>query len=386
MSASLPSLETLVRRLVAIPSVSSLRPELDQGNAPVCHLIAEWLEHLGFRVEVTPVPGAPGKFNLIGRIGEGDDGLVLAGHTDTVPWDEGRWSVDPFGGAVLDGRLYGLGSADMKSFFAVVAAACEQVALRRLDKPLVVLATADEESGMAGARTIAEAGHRPGARIVIGEPTDLVPVDRHKGLFMDEIRLSGRSGHASNPSAGLNAIEGMAEVVRALEDWRSSIAHRLKDDAFEVPGGTLNFGRIHGGDNPNRICGACELSVDVRVPPGGDVAAFREELRERVRDAVGGRGFGLEFEALFEGLDPLVPGEARALAEACAEVSGHACGAVAFGTEGPFFRSLGMEVVIFGPGEIRLAHQPDESVALADVERAVEMTARLIHRFCGGRP
>jgi acetylornithine deacetylase len=386
MPAPLPPLETLIRRLVAIPSVSSHRPELDQGNGPVCQLIGEWLEHLGFAVEMTPIPGAPGKFNLVGRIGDGDDGLVLAGHTDTVPWDDGRWSVDPFGGAVRDGRLYGLGSADMKSFFAVVARAAEQVSLGRLTRPLVVLATADEESGMSGARALAEAGRRPGARVVIGEPTDLVPVDRHKGLFMEEIRLLGRSGHASNPAGGLNAIEGMAEVVRVLEAWRPSLAQRLRDDAFEVPGATLNLGRIHGGDNPNRICGACELSVDLRVPPGGSVPAFREELRARVRDAIEGRGYGLEFEALFEGLDPLVPGETRELAEACTEVSGHPCGAVAFGTEGPFFRALGMEVVVFGPGEIRVAHQPDESVALQDVERAVEMTARLVHRFCRGRP
>jgi acetylornithine deacetylase len=238
---------------------------------------------------------------------------------------------------------------------------------------------------MAGARALAREGRRPGARVIIGEPTNLVPVDRHKGIFMEQVRLTGRSGHASDPAAGLNAIEGMLEVVRALDAYRREMAG-CRDEAFPVPEPTLNLGRIHGGDNPNRICGACELSVDVRIPPGGRVSGFREALRRRVRAAIDGRGYGLEFDALFEGIDPLVPGEERALAQACAEVSGHACGAVSFGTEGPFFRALGMEVVVFGPGEIRLAHQPDESVALADVERAVEMTGRLIHRFCGAGP
>lgn len=382
MSASLPSLETMIGQLVAIPSVSSVRPELDQGNGPVCERIGEWLEHLGFAVESIPVPGSPGKFNLIGRIGEGDDGLVLSGHTDTVPWDEGRWSVDPFDAKVRDGRLYGLGSADMKSFFAVIARAAEQVSLDRLRRPLVVLATADEESGMAGARALAREGTRPGARVVIGEPTGLVPVNRHKGIFMEQVRLTGHSGHASDPGAGLNAIEGMARVVARLEEFRSEIASRYRDESFAVPEATLNLGRIHGGDNPNRICGACELSLDLRVPPGGSVDGLREALRRAVREAVDGLGYGVEFDALFDGIDPLVPGEAHCLADACAEVSGHRCGAVSFGTEGPFFRDLGMEVVVFGPGEIRVAHQPDESVALADVERAVEMTGALIHRFC----
>lgn len=386
MAASLPPLESMIRRLVAIPSVSSLRPELDQGNAGACAVVAEWMEHLGFRVEMLPLPGAPGKVNLVARLGEGDDGLALAGHTDTVPWDEGRWGVDPFAGTVRDGRLYGLGSADMKSFFAVIALAAERVDRRRLRRPLVVVATADEESGMAGARALAAAGRRLASRVVIGEPTDLVPVDRHKGIFMEEVRLEGRSGHASDPAAGLNAIEGMAEVVRALEAFRAEIGERFRDPAFAVPGATVNLGRIHGGDNPNRICGACELSLDVRVPPGGTVAVLRDRLRARVREALEGRGFGLSFEALFEGIDPLEPGADRALAQACAELLGRACGAVSFGTEGPFFRDLGMEVVVFGPGEIRRAHQPDESISLADARRAVDVVAALVHRFCGAGP
>ncbi|MEJ2515014.1 MAG: acetylornithine deacetylase [Gammaproteobacteria bacterium] len=383
MTPSLPSLESMIRRLVAIPSVSSPRRDLDQGNRAVCEAVGEWMEHLGLSVQIRPLPGAGHKFNLIARAGgDADDGLVLSGHTDTVPWDDGAWRLDPFEGVVRDGRLYGLGSADMKSFFAVVAHALRRLDLDRLRRPLVVLATADEESGMAGARALADAGQRPGARVIIGEPTGLVPVNRHKGILMEQVRLQGRSGHSSDPAAGLNAIDGMGEVVRALQDFRRDIAGRFRDEAFAVPEATLNFGRIEGGDSPNRICGSCTLSLDLRTPPGGRVSALREELRRAVCQRLENSGFRIGFDALFEGVDPLEPGETDVLARACAEAAGHACAAVSFGTEGPFFRRLGMEVVILGPGDIAVAHQPDESIELAEAERAVDLLAGLVHRFC----
>jgi acetylornithine deacetylase len=373
---------------VATPSVSSLQPSLDQDNDKVCALLAEWLEPLGFEVELKPVPELPGKLNLVARSGPGEDGLVLAGHTDTVPCDPDSWRMDPFGGEVRDGRLYGLGSADMKSFLAVAAHAAARVELGKLERPLVILGTADEESGMGGARALAAAGERLGARALVGEPTSLRPVNRHKGIIMERIRVQGRSGHGSNPAAGLNAIDGMVAAIEALYAFRAQLAAQADEAGteFPVPGPTLNLGAIRGGDNPNRICESCALDVDLRLLPGMSTAATRDGLRRAVTAALEGSGFGLKFSALFEGVNPLAPGARRELAEACEHVSGHACGAVNFGTEGPFYQQLGMEVVVCGPGEIALAHQPDESIELAEAERAVDMVERLVQRFCrGGR-
>jgi acetylornithine deacetylase len=383
MATALPPLENMIRQLVATPSVSSLQPALDQGNGPVCELIANWLEPLGFRVELKPVPGLPGKRNLVARIGDGEDGLVLAGHTDTVPYDPASWRADPFGGEVRDGRLYGLGSADMKSFLAVVAHAAARVDLGKLARPLVILGTADEESGMGGAKALVASGERLGARVLVGEPTSLRPVDRHKGVLMERIRIDGRSGHASNPAAGLNAIDGIVAAIGALEAYRDRLAAELPDLGFPVPGPTLNLGAIRGGDNPNRICASCELDVDLRLVPGMTSASARAGLRAAVSEALQGSGFGLEFKALFDGVDPLAPGRARELADACEHAAGHACSAVNFGTEGPLFQQLGMEVVVCGPGEIAVAHQPDESIELAEAERAIDMVERLVQRFCG---
>jgi acetylornithine deacetylase len=383
MATALPPLEQMIRQLVATPSVSSLQPALDQGNRAVCELLAGWLEPLGFQVTLRPVPGLPGKFNLVAKHGVGEDGLVLAGHTDTVPFDAARWRHDPFGAEVRDGRLYGLGSADMKSFLAVAAHAAARIDLAGLTRPLVILGTADEESGMGGARALVAAGERLGARALVGEPTGLRPINRHKGVLMERIRIEGRSGHASDPAAGLNAIDGAMAVITALHDFVDHLAAELPDLGFPVPGPTLNVGAIRGGDNPNRICASCELDVDLRLVPGMTTTSTRAGLRAVIGRMLEGSGFQLEFTALFEGIDPLAPGDRHALGDACEQAAGHACGAVNFGTEGPLFQQLDMEVVVMGPGEIAVAHQPDESIALADVHRAVDLVEGLVGRFCG---
>ena len=268
-----------IAELIEIPSISSVSPEWDMPNQPVIDWLAERLEAGGWRVELIDVPDKPGKTNLLATLGRGDGGLVLAGHTDTVPCDPERWNSDPFALAERDNRLYGLGTADMKSFLALAMAACAELDPAALKTPLMLLATADEESTMAGARALVAAG-RPKARFaVIGEPTGLKPVRMHKGILMEAIRVEGRSGHSSDPSLGANALEGMHEIITALLRWRDNLQAQSSDAAFAVPVSTMNLGHIRGGDNPNRICGSCELHIDVRMLPGMDRQALRQELR-----------------------------------------------------------------------------------------------------------
>ncbi|HCB14772.1 MAG TPA: acetylornithine deacetylase, partial [Gammaproteobacteria bacterium] len=199
MTASSRLLER-IQQLIATPSVSSVSPQFDQSNRPVIDLLAGWLEDLGFAVRIERLPEQPDKANLIATLGSGPSGLVLAGHTDTVPFDAGRWRFDPFGGVIADERIYGLGSTDMKSFLALAIEAAREFATHALHQPLVILATADEESSMHGARALAAAGQPLGRHAVIGEPTGLQPVRMHKGILMEAIRLEGRSGHSSNPA------------------------------------------------------------------------------------------------------------------------------------------------------------------------------------------
>jgi len=382
MNSRLPSLREMIADLVAIPSVSSVSPDLDQPNRPVIDLLAGWLEGAGFRVEVLPLVSHPDKANLIATLGEGPGGLVLAGHTDTVPFDESRWSSDPFRLDERDGRFYGLGTSDMKAFFALAMEAARDVRAEDLRQPLILLATADEESSMEGARELARLG-RPRARhAVIGEPTGLRPVHAHKGILMEALEITGHSGHSSDPSLGVNALEGMHAAIGELLAWREELQRKNRDERFRVPFPTLNLGRIQGGDNPNRICGHCSLHFDLRPLPGMEPDALRRELDGRIARRFEGSPLRVERQPLIAGVPPMHTPDDAAIVRACERLTGHEAEAVAFCTEGPFLNDLGMETVILGPGDIDQAHQPDEYLALDRIPAMVEILRSLIRRFC----
>lgn len=382
MARTLPTHADLVRELVAIPSISSADPRLDRPNRAVIDRLADYCDSLGLRVSVLPIPSRPEKANLVATLGDGDDGLVLAGHTDTVPFDEGRWTHDPFAATIEDGIIYGLGTADMKGFFAAALHAVRRFDARTLKRPLHLVGTADEESSMAGARALLDARVPTARHVIVGEPTGLVPVRAHKGVLMERIVIEGRSGHSSNPALGASAIEGMHAAIGALLAMRDDLAAAHRDESFEVPTPTMNLGRVDGGDAPNRIAARCELVIDIRATPGLDAAELRAELKRRVEAAIAGRGLIARVAPLFDGVPAFAIDPSADLVRAAEEETGHAARAVLFGTECPFFQRMGMDAIVLGPGDISVAHQPDEHVAIEALERATELFAKLVHRFC----
>jgi acetylornithine deacetylase len=382
MTIKTPKLEELMQQLIALPSISCTNPALDQGNRNVINTLANWLEDLGFNTVIQPLNADGSKANLIATIGKGSNGLVLAGHTDTVPYDENRWNSDPFILTEANGRLYGLGTADMKSFFALIIEAIRDLDLSSLQQPLIILATADEETSMSGARTL-NAGHLPGARFaLIGEPTGLKPVRMHKGMMMEAIRLTGLSGHSSNPALGNSALEAMHRVMTELLIWRDELQHANNNPLFEIPVPTMNLGHIHGGDNPNRICGHCELQIDIRPLPGMKLTDLRHELNQRLQTTLAGTMISYETLALFDGVPAIETPADSALVKAVERLTGAASEAVSFSTEAPFYNKLGMDSVVLGPGSINQAHQPDEYLALEQIKPTVKLIQDLVKQFC----
>ncbi len=377
-----PPLLDMIAALVREPSVSSGRPELDQGNRAVIDVLADWLEDTGFRVEITPLPENPGKANLVATLGTGPGGLVLAGHTDTVPWDEGQWTHDPFRLTEADHRLYGLGTSDMKAFLALAIDALRGLDAKRLREPVILLATADEETSMAGARLLAGQDTLHARHAIIGEPTGLRPVRMHKGIFMEAIRLHGHSGHSSDPSLGNSALEAMHRVIGALLAWRARLQEQHQNPLFAVPVPTLNLGHIHGGDNPNRICPDCELHIDLRPLPGMELDELRSQLRQCVTGTLAGSGIRIEFESLFDGIPAMETSATAAITRLTEQLTGHAAEAVAFGTEAPYLQALGMETIVLGPGDIAQAHQPDEYLAMERLQPTTRLLQSLVKSIC----
>ena len=337
---------------------------------------------MGFSTEIQPLNSGGSKANLIATIGQGSNGLVLAGHTDTVPFDENRWNSDPFKLTEADNRLYGLGTADMKSFFALIIEAVRDLDLSSLQQPLIILATADEETSMSGAKAL-NSHHLSGGRFVlIGEPTGLKPVRMHKGIMMEAIKLTGLSGHSSNPALGNSALEAMHRVITELLKWRDELQAAYNNPLFEIPEPTMNLGHIHGGDNPNRICGYCELQIDIRPLPGMSLVDLRYELEQRLQKTLAGTMISYDTQALFDGVAAVETPADSKLVKAVEKLTGATAEAVAFSTEAPFYNELGMDSVVLGPGHINQAHQPNEYLETSQIKPAVKLIQDIVKQFC----
>ncbi|GMR00928.1 MAG: acetylornithine deacetylase [Gammaproteobacteria bacterium] len=391
MYQQIPDIKHLIKQLLSTPSISCTSAEIDQGNLHVINLLANWFESLGFHCEIQILDQKKNKANLIATLGSGNNGLVLAGHTDTVPYDENRWQVDPFNLTEKDNRFYGLGSCDMKSFFAVIIEALkslntETIDLNKFKQPLIILATADEETSMSGAKAIARHADQLGINnaryAVIGEPTNMQPVRMHKGMMMEAIQLVGQAGHSSNPALGKNALEAMHKVISELLRWREELQSRYRNPLFEVPVPTMNLGYIHGGDNPNRICGSCELQIDIRPLPGMKVSELRAEMQQRLKHVLRETGIQLKTIPLFEGVDAMETDKNAELVKLAEKMTRTESQIVAFGTEAPYYNKIGLQTIVMGPGSIQQAHQPDEYIEMKMLDPAVDIIRRLIVHYC----
>jgi acetylornithine deacetylase len=281
-----------------------------------------------------------------------------------------------------DHKLFGLGSTDMKGFFPIAIEAAKSFLDQPLKQPLIILATADEESSMDGARQLAAQGAPKGRFAVIGEPTDLKPIRMHKGIMMEAITVVGRAGHSSNPALGNNAMEAMHVVMADLLQFRAELQQRYQNPLFDVAVPTLNLGCIHGGDNPNRICGQCELHFDLRALPGMNNDELHNEIEQRLQPLALQLGVNISLRALVNNIQPFDQSADSELVKIAEQLTGHPSEAVAFATEGPFMQQLGMDTIVLGPGSIDQAHQPNEFMALNQVQPAVDLLKQLIARFC----
>jgi acetylornithine deacetylase len=372
----------LLSRLIGFDTTSR------ESNLPLADFLADYLDRPGVRVARNPsADGA--KTNLVVAVGpESDDreGLVLSGHMDVVPAEESDWRSDPFTLTESGDRYVGRGTADMKGFLALAAnrlAAADASALRR---PLALLFTYDEEVGTLGARRFTET-FAPIARlprhVVIGEPTALRVVRAHKGMVRLRLEFTGRAAHSGYPHLGRSAIEPAARAIVALSVLRRELeAERPPNgEVFpDVPFVALNVGTVAGGSAANVIPDRCEVHLGIRVLPGMTV----DEVAVRVHAAVAGavdESFALEpvSESPAMLLDPDAPIH-RALCEAVGQDGSHS---VMFASDAGWLQRAGFESVLFGPGSIEVAHQPNESLPVAEFRRAGELLDGLIHRSCG---
>lgn len=366
--------------LVAIPSVSSMT------NQAVVDYAAKQLDPTLWNIKLYPYRDDLGitKVNLVAitKHGRGKTAeLALVCHTDTVPFDA-AWK-DAVSPAVRDGKLYGRGSCDVKGFLACVLAGLAQVDFARLSKPLAVVLTADEEIGCVGAKHLARKKAIRSRYTIVGEPTGLRPVRAGKGYALAEIVITGKEAHSAFPARGRSAIYDAARVVARLERIARKIASHKNPD-FDPPFTTLNAGLIRGGSAKNIIPGECRITVEWRPIPGQDPKWVSDLIRGELSQL---RRRFPRFEARIDvkRLEPaFAPAHSRDLALAIESLTRHRATTVSFGTEAPHFSGTNSETVVFGPGDMTVAHRTGEFVPTSELHACVDHLNAVIQQLCGG--
>ncbi|WP_163575017.1 acetylornithine deacetylase [Halomonas faecis] len=333
------------------------------------------------------------KANLLARIGPATaGGVVLSGHTDVVPVDGQPWSSDPF--TLVDkgdGRLYGRGTCDMKGFLACALAQVPSWTGRRLEKPIWLAFSYDEEVGCIGAPRMIErllADHPRPAAVIVGEPTLMQPVVAHKGATNLRTTVTGRASHSSQVDQGVSAIHVAARLVTKIEDVMAELkAEGRVDEAFNVVHSSLHVGKIAGGTAINIMARECTFEWEIRHLPQdrfedllGRVDAYAAELQAEMRRRA--PEAGIATEALNVTVPALADDDNAEVLSLCHELLGERpAGAVAYATEAGQFQREGLPTVICGPGSIGQAHQPDEYIEREQLEAGERFMVALGERL-----
>lgn len=379
----------LIRRLVGFDTVSR------KPNRELITFIRDYLAGLG--IDSTLVPDqSGGKANLFATAGPAAiPGVVLSGHTDVVPVDGQAWSSDPFVATEKDGKIFGRGTADMKSFIAVALALAPEMRQRDLSAPIHFAFSYDEEVGCVGVRgllaMLAGMKVKPKACIV-GEPTEMKVVTGHKGKMAVRCAVRGVACHSAMAPYGVNAVEVATEIVTYLRGIGRRFRERGPfDPAFDPAFGTVQTGVIAGGTALNIVPADCSFDFEIRTLPGQKAAAVVAEVQEfaagrllpEMRAVAAASGIAFEELSGFPGLDMPEQAEVTELAKSLS--GSNVTEKVSFGTEAGLYHEAGIPAIVCGPGSIAQAHKPDEYVALDQVARCEAFVRRLIERLTGAQ-
>jgi acetylornithine deacetylase/succinyl-diaminopimelate desuccinylase len=378
----------LLRALVQTPSY----PGVPRQEEKVVAVLAEFLS--GHGIELAQVEVRPGRPNLLARVHGRSPGrhLLFCGHTDTVPPNK-MATRDLFAAEVEGGRMYGRGTVDMKGALAAMAGAVVSLQKSKsLQQGSVTFAAViDEEMESLGAEALIHFGFRADAAIV-GEPTQNLIAIAHKGLERLEVEFIGKATHGGTKEKGLNAISAASRFIQVVDE---DLLPELRRRVHPVMGSpSLNFGTIHGGDQPSTVAAACKIQIDRRWIPSESVELVFSELEKclaQVRDCV--PGIKTSLSRVSGGMATMIHGPLEisashplvvAALKAMQEIHGSAGEPTAFPawTDGALFsREAKVPTLILGPGDLALAHSADESIALDEVYEAAEIYAKTAIHF-----
>lgn len=365
----------------------SFNTESQRSNLELIHFCRDYLAGLGVESRIVPSPDGQ-KANLYATIGpQAAGGIVLSGHTDVVPVAGQDWSSDPWTLTERDGKLYGRGSCDMKGFDAIALALVPEMLKAPLKRPVHIALSYDEEVGCQGVRVMikdmVETGFAPSA-VIVGEPSMMQVVTGHKGGMRMRTTVRGHAVHSSRVHAGVPAVMVAAELIH----WHNEVmaenkARTSADSPFEPPYTTLHVGVVHGGTAVNITAELCSFTHEVRCIPGERDEDYEQryraklaEVEARMQAVAPETGIDFEVTSYTPAMGPEQGGAAETL---CRRLTGdNGSHVVSYGTEGGLFQRAGWSTVVCGPGDIAQAHQPDEFITVAQLDKGTEFVRGVI--------
>ena len=329
--------------------------------------------------------------NLYATIGADDvGGVMLSGHTDVVPTTGQDWQSDPYQMMTDDEQLVGRGACDMKGFIACVLSALPTISARRLQTPIHLAFSYDEEIGCVGAKRLVEtmAGFEVKPRIgLIGEPTDMAMVLGHKGKVSYRVTVTGLSCHSAYISNGVNAVEYAAELIAFIRAMNTRVQQQQLDQSYSVPHSTFHVGNISGGTALNIVPRQCEFEFEIRNLPQQDIETLVHDIKHYANDVLLADMLGrypdatIEFNELsyYPGLHTDPASTVIAYTRTVNPID-RIGDNVSFGTEAGLFNDIGISCLVCGPGSIDQAHKPDEFVKREQMAYCDQMIENLVHR------
>ena len=383
------------RQLVGFNTVSAL------SNVIAAEYLADYLERSGFSVRLLTedVHGVQKAMVIAWAGPEVPGGLIISGHIDVVPFDgQPGWKSDPLVLRAEGQHIFGRGVSDMKVFLAQALVAAKRHPLNTLRRPLMYIFTCDEEvAGQGSERLVKVLPHLfndyPLPTVaIIGEPTNFEIFPAHKGYVTLDINVHGKGGHSSVPNNGLSAIDKMAEVIQLLQEMNSSLQRHVTPENTRLfpdfPYSAFNSGMIRGGLAPNMIAETCRLTASMRVAPGDNVEEIMTSLQEKIDTDISGAmkavspDCGVVVENIIA-IPPMRSPSEGAFCDFLSRIMGKRIErGAAFATDGGYFQTIGINSYICGPGLLSEAHQPNESIPVANFLTGLERLESIIYEWC----
>ena len=372
----------LLKHLVSFDTTSR------NSNLNLIDWTEEYLKQFG--VHTARVPSKDGqKANLIARFGpDVAGGIVLSGHSDVVPVDDQEWDSDPWVLRELNEKLYGRGTADMKGFSACVLALIPQIADASLKRPIYYALSYDEEVGCTGAPPMIDfliQNYAPIDACIVGEPTNMKVVSAHKGVSTFKVDIIGHEAHSSQTDMGVSAIMEAIPLINLIKNLGDELAN--PNSIFTPKGTTLTIGNIQGGTAFNILAHNCSLVFDIRFEPNLEIDPIIKKIENMVKEIDGKLktrfatcGAKLTQLSFVEGLALDADSKAEQIARSI--TGDNDTIAVSYAAEAGLFQSRAIDTIICGPGSILDAHQPNEHIAISELEKCISFLRQIILHQC----